>query len=81
MLEPEIVERQRDADAADEGGVVLADEDHARRSGMGARRWHGGGARVKRAPVRDRGASTPTLPLPLKGEGRRAGAYGTNTEK
>jgi len=30
MLEREIVERQRDADAADERRVVLADEDHGR---------------------------------------------------
>src|SRR5215470_7842480 len=33
MLERQAVERERDADAADERGVVLADEDHESRSG------------------------------------------------
>src|SRR5688500_13864367 len=33
MLEGEVVEPQRDADAPHEGGIVLADEDHGRTPG------------------------------------------------
>ena len=35
MLERDVIQRQRDADAADERGVVLADEDHGARSSEG----------------------------------------------